>query len=261
MLTIEKIRKGIRLCREQGLSALFKAILGRQTGEIQTGPVKESWTGYMDWLTYANAGMLTRGNADCFDYAIQNIQSKSPIVEIGSFCGLSTNMICYFKEKYNVKNPLVTCDRWIFEGSEHGGMLGDSKSVSHAEYRDFVKETYLRNIKMFSRYDLPFTIEMFSDEFFSAWNESQKLKDVFGREFSLGGPISFCYIDGNHSYEFTKRDFENCDKYLERGGFMLFDDSADGSRWEEVCRVVKEVSDNGRYELVAKNPNYFFRKK
>ena len=105
-------------------------------------------------------------------------------------------MICYFKEKYNVKNPLVTCDRWIFEGSEHGGMLGDSKSVSHAEYRDFVKETYLRNIKMFSRYDLPFTIEMFSDEFFSAWNESQKLKDVFGREFSLGGPISFCYIDG-----------------------------------------------------------------
>jgi hypothetical protein len=261
MLTIEKIRKGIRLCREQGLSALVKAILGRQTGEIQTGSVKESWTGYMDWLTYANAGMLNRGNAYCIDYAIQNIQSKSPIVEIGSFCGLSTNMITYFKEKYNVKTPLVTCDRWIFEGSEHGGMLSDSKSVSHAEYRDFVKETYMRNVKMFSRYDLPFTMEMFSDEFFSAWNESQKHKDVFGREFSLGGRISFCYIDGNHSYEFAKRDFANCDKYLDRGGFVLFDDSADGSRWEGVCRVVKEVSDNGRYELVAKNPNYFFRKK
>jgi len=259
MPIVKKVVKGIQLFREQGPGALFKAILGRHSGEILTGPVKESWTEYMDWLTFANAGMLNRGNAYCIDYAIQNIQSKSPIVEIGSFCGLSTNMITYFKEKYNVKNPLVTCDRWIFEGAENGGMLGDSKSVSHAEYRDFVKETYMRNVQMFSRYDLPFTIEMFSDEFFSSWKKSEKRRDVFGREFLLGGPISFCYIDGNHSYEFAKKDFANCDKYLERGGFMLFDDSADGSRWE-VCRVVKEVLDNGRYELVAKNPNCFFRK-
>lgn len=257
MLTIEKIGKGIRLCREQGPRAVVKAIFGRQ---IQLGPVKESWTEYMDWLTYANAGMLARGNAYCIEYAIQNIKSKAPIVEIGAFCGLSTNMITYFKEKYNVKNPLVACDRWIFEGSEHGGMLGDSKTVSHTEYREFVKESFMRNVKMFSRYDVPYSIEMFSDEFFGAWNKSEKHRDVFGREFQLGGPISFCYIDGNHTYKFAKRDFENCDKYLERGGFVMFDDSADGSGWE-VCQVVQEVLTNRRYELIAKSPNYLFRKK
>jgi Methyltransferase domain len=76
----------------------------------------------------------------------------------------------------------------------------------------------------------------------------------------LGGAISFCYIDGNHSYDFAKLDFENCDRFLEKGGFMLFDDSADGSDWD-VCKVVQEVIATGRYDLIAKNPNYFFRRK
>jgi hypothetical protein len=260
MLTVAQIKTGIRICREQGLGGVARAFLDRISRvKNQNGPVSQSWTAYMDWLTYANAGMLTPGNAYCVNYAIKNIQSKSPIVEIGSFCGLSANMIAYFKEKYNVKNPLVTCDKWIFEGAEKGGMLGDSRTVSHDEYKDFVKETFIRNVQMFSRYDLPYTMEMFSDEFFSSWHKLEKRRDVFGREFQLGGPISFCYIDGNHSYEFAKRDFANCDKYLEGGGFLLFDDSSDGSGYE-VCRVVQEVLKNGRYELVAKNPNYFFRK-
>jgi hypothetical protein len=183
----------------------------------------------------------------------------APMIEIGSFLGLSTNIITYFKEKYNAKNPLVTCDKWIFEGAESGSMLGDSKTITHDEYRDFVKETYIRNILMFSRYDLPFTIEQFSDDFFRSWEEKERKTDVFGREYLLGGPISFCYIDGNHSYEFVKRDFYNSDKFLEKDGFILFDDSSFGSGFE-VRRVVQEVLSCGRYELLAKNPNYFFKK-
>ena len=54
---------------------------------------------------------------------------------------------------------------------------------------------------------------------------SGRRSDVFGRSFQLGGPISFCYIDGNHTDDLAKRDFENCDRYLEKGGFVLFDDS------------------------------------
>jgi hypothetical protein len=204
--------------------------------------------------------MMARGNAYCFDYAVKNLPSAFPIIEIGSFCGLSTNMITYMKEKYAVKNPLVTCDKWLFEGAEHGGMLGDSSTISRADYREFVKDTYIRNVRMFSRYDLPWTIEVLSDEFFNAWSANERRTDVLGREIILGGPISFCYIDGNHTYEFAKRDFENADKHLEAGGFLLFDDSGDGTAWE-VCRVVREVMLTGRYDLVAKNPNYFFRKR
>lgn len=218
------------------------------------------WTEYLSWLSFANAGMLSRGNAHCFDYAIRNLSSSAPIVEIGSFCGLSTNVITYFKEKYRVGNKLITCDKWIFEGAEKGGMLGDSVTIAHADYREFVRETFIRNIRMFSRYDLPYTIEAFSDEFFALWNNLKNCTDVLGRSIQLGGPISFCYIDGNHSYAYAKNDFENCDKHLELGGFVLFDDSGDGSGWE-VCKVVQEVIQTGRYALIAKVPNYFFQKK
>ncbi|HLL76723.1 MAG TPA: class I SAM-dependent methyltransferase [Pyrinomonadaceae bacterium] len=214
---------------------------------------------YVNWLCFANAGMLHRGNLYCFDYAIRNLPSQSPIVEIGSFCGLSANLLTYYKQRHGKSNPLITSDKWQFEGAQDGRSLGDS-SILHADYRAFVKETYGRNIQMFSRDDLPCTVEMLSDEFFDAWRSSAEVVDILGRPLRLGGPLSFCYIDGNHSYEYARRDFENCDEFLEGGGFVLFDDSADGSGWE-VCEVVAEVLKSNRYELVIKNPNYLFRKR
>jgi ATP-dependent RNA circularization protein (DNA/RNA ligase family) len=75
----------------------------------------------------------------------------------------------------------------------------------------------------------------------------------------LGGTISFAYIDGNHTYDFAKRDFENADKYLEVGGVILFDDSSDDSIWE-VNKVIEEIKKEGRYEIIIKNPNYLIKK-
>ena len=206
---------------------------------------------YIQWLMFANAGMLHGGNVYCFDYAIRNLPSAAPMVEIGSFCGLSTNAITYFKRRHGATNRLVTSDRWVFEGAMSGTTVGQSP-LTHDEYQAFVKETFRRNVELFSRGDLPYTIELFSDEFFDAWREHRDARDVFDRPICLGGPISFCYIDGNHTYEFARRDFEHCDEFLERGGFILFDDSADGSGWE-VCRVVQEVAAAGRYGLVVKS--------
>jgi hypothetical protein len=257
-MSLKVIERGIGVYRVEGLAGVARRLL-RRLADRGT-PSGEFWSEYLSWLSFAHAGMLSRGNVWSMDYAIRNLPSEAPILEIGSFCGLSTNVITYLKEKYKVKNPLITCDKWIFEGAEGCGMLGDSQSVSHAEYKQFVRETFLRNVQMFSRSDLPFTIELFSDELFGAWATFQKHQDVFGREVRLGGPISFCYIDGNHSYAFARRDFENCDRFLEKGGFILFDDSADGSEWE-VCKVVQEVVETRHYDLIAKNPNYFFKKK
>jgi len=240
-------------------AALRKMSRGAQSTVVMRGPLEHASTEYITWLSFANPGMLHRGNVDCMDYAIRHLPSRAPIMEIGSFCGLSTNVITHLKEKHNVSNPLVTCDKWIFEGAENGGPLGDSRTVMHDDYKKFVKDSFLRNVRMFSRADLPFTIELFSDDLFKAWAHGDLCKDVFGRETRLGGPISFCYIDGNHTYEYARRDFENCDRFLELGGFILFDDSADDSEWE-VRRVVHEVAESGRYTLIAKAPNYFFQK-
>ena len=103
------------------------------------------------------------------------------------------------------------------------------------------------------------TVELTSDEFFAAWAAGRSTRDVFGRPTALGGPIAFAYVDGNHAYEFARRDFENVDRFLQVGGFVLFDDSADGSHWE-VTRVVAEVKRMANYRVVAKNPNYLFQR-
>ena len=216
---------------------------------------------YIEWLCFANAGMLNRGNLYCFNYAIEHLPSNNPIVEIGSFCGLSTNIINYYLSKNNKKNSLFTSDKWMFEGAEkQEEFLHVGAPCTHKEYRQFVKDSFKRNVSFFSKNNLPHTVEVFSDEFFEMWNEKRVVNDVFDREVELGGPVSFCFIDGNHTYDFAKRDFENTDKYLEKGGFVLFDDSSD--RQSLGCsRLMKEIMQNDAYELVIKNPNYLFQKK
>lgn len=214
---------------------------------------------YVRWLRYANPGMLTPGNLNCFDYAIRNLPTTSPIIEIGSFAGLSANLISYYKWKNNVSNKLITCDKWYFETAIEDTTLGDTP-ISHHSYRQFVKNSYIRNIKMFSLLnDLPYTIEATSDEFFGLWFQNVRVEDILGRIVQLGGRTSFCYIDGNHSYQYVKRDFQNCDKILDEGGFILFDDSADYSGWE-VCQVIDEIKHSKRYRVILKNPNYLFQK-
>ena len=213
---------------------------------------------YVRWLQSINVGYLHYGNLYSFNYAIQRLPSDAPILEIGSYCGLSTNLLTYYKRKNGAKNPMFTCDRWEFEDSSH--VIVPGTDIPMEQYRAFVKASYLHNVVMFSGTDLPHTIEAFSDEFFLEWSNRSAVNDVFGRTAGLGGPISFAYIDGNHTYEFVKRDFENCDRFLERGGFVLFDDSSDGGNLGST-RAAREAGSSLRYEVVAKNPNYLLRKR
>ncbi len=211
---------------------------------------------YVRWLEFANAGMLNRGNLACLDYVMRNLRLPHPLLEIGVFCGLSTNLIHYFRTHHGRCNPLFNCDRWEFEGAV--GHVGGS-ALSHADYRTFVRETYRRNVEFFSREQLPHTVELLSDEFFAAWEQRAPVVDLFGRSVRLGGPVSFCYVDGNHTFEFARRDFLNVDRYLAPGGYILFDDSADGSPWG-VTRVIDEIKRRADYRIVAANPNYLVQK-
>ncbi|MGL4497912.1 MAG: class I SAM-dependent methyltransferase [Planktothrix sp.] len=225
---------------------------------IQYATTKTISDKYIKWLTFANAGMLHKGNIYSMRFAIEHLPSESPVLEIGSFCGLSTNVMIYLMSIYGKKNRMISCDKWIFEGTKNGGNIGNSQ-ISHHDYREFVKSTFMRNVEFFSPNNKPYTIERTSDEFFSLWEKGEMASDVFGRDINLGGKISFCYIDGNHTYEFAKRDFDNVDKYLELGGFVLFDDSSDTDPFG-LTRLMKEIMRNRDYELVMKNPNYLFKK-
>jgi hypothetical protein len=213
---------------------------------------------YINWLTFINPGMLARGNLLAFDYALSHLPSNNPMLEIGVFAGLSTNCLTYYRARHGIQNPFINCDRWQFEGAAPADNVGDS-SISHASYRTFVRDSYLRNVRMFSQHDLPHTIELSADELFAQWDTRGTVTDCFSRPTKLGGPISFCYIDGDHSYGPARRDFINTDRHLEPGGFILFDDSADGTKFE-VGRVIEEVIRLPKYRVVIQNPNYLFQK-
>lgn len=210
-------------------------------------------------LCYANAGMLNIGNILCFDYAISHLPSNSPIIEIGSFCGLSANVITYLKLRHKINNTLFCVDPWCYNVGDELQKLAEHPTLNNKQYNDFVKKSFQENTLLFSSYDLPFAIQSTSDKFFVQWQNNNQVNDIFDRTRQLGGPISFAYIDGDHSYDFAHRDFQNVDQILEIGGFILFDDSADNSGWE-VCEVVKEVCQNDKYQLIKQSPNYFFQK-
>src|SRR5215510_4141007 len=104
-------------------------------------------------LQGVNGGFLEPGNLWCFDHVVKNLPSDSPMVEIGSFAGLSTNLIHYYRERHGRTNPLFNCDRWEPHAS---GPISDS-SITFEEMFRFVESTYRRNIEEFSHDDLPHT--------------------------------------------------------------------------------------------------------
>jgi len=74
---------------------------------------------FVNIIKSANPGWVHDGHLYCFDYAISNLPTNDPILEIGAYCGLSTNIITYFKKKHSRNNQLISVDTWSFEDSKN----------------------------------------------------------------------------------------------------------------------------------------------
>ena len=219
--------------------------------------LRRNWIYYEDnftrFLNYINPGMLEPGNVYAFDYVIRNLDCEGAILEIGSFAGLSTNLVIYFLEKHHRNNRFITVDPWKLRDDSTPFYNG---KFAFKEYNSFVKDSFKRNVSFFNPDHLPYTIEDVSSSFFEKWKHQEVVNDVFGRSVKLGGALSFCYIDGDHAPASVELDFTLCDQYLARNGFMLFDDST----WDDVNVVMHKILATGRYKLVMRNPNYLFQK-
>ena len=215
---------------------------------------------YIVWLCQILGGFLTPGdgNIAAFDYAIEHMPKDGAILEIGSFLGMSTNVIAYLNIKHGRKNRFYSCDPWLFEETDN--LVGGYFDASSQEFRNHIKRVFEMSLEVFSKNGKPYAVESLSDNFLAMWQSGATLKDVFGREVALGGPISFAYVDGAHTYEGARSDFLGIDRHLMSGGFILFDDTSDDTRFG-CKKVAEEVLAKPAYELVFKTPNYFFRKK
>jgi hypothetical protein len=213
---------------------------------------------YVDWIRMVNSGMLHEGNLYLFNYCVTNLPSNAPIIEIGSFAGLSSNILSHYLRRANKPNSLISIDPWEFEGMNSGATLPGS-NVTFRECRETVIEHFRRNVSLFSADHMPRHVSVTSDEFFELWEKNASITDFFGKETRLGGPISTAYIDGDHTYEQSFKDFRNVDRFLEVGGYIIFDDSADWSDWGSR-KAAQEAARWPSYRLVVYNPNYCIQK-
>jgi hypothetical protein len=215
---------------------------------------------YVPWLCRLVGGWLEPddGNIVAMDHAIKNLPQGSAVLEIGSFLGLSTNVISYLLHKYQTAGAFFSTDPWIFEGTEE--RIGGHFDAASAEYREYAKTSFLRNGTMFGGEQRSHAFELESDVFFEYWNQQRTETDLYGREVHLGGSLGFAYIDGNHTYEQCLKDFENVDRCLLAKGFILFDDSGDRGTHRGCNQAVREVLSKGGYRLIFRQPNYLIQK-
>ncbi len=208
-------------------------------------------------------GMLHVGNPYLIDYALKNMPNNGCVVEIGSYGGLSTSLILHLLKKNNRTEKLFNCDPWIYGGVKdtytESCMIDGSDTITCSSFAEYMKNNFMRSMKFLNAENLPHSFHLTSDAFFEKYEQKIKIKDLFERDIQLGDPISFAYIDGDHSYEYAKRDFENVNKHLVKSGFVLFDDSIDGSHFGSAL-FMKEMKKNKNYKFVSKNPNYLFQK-
>jgi predicted O-methyltransferase YrrM len=210
-------------------------------------------------------GMLHPGNVYLIDWAIQRMPSGGCMLEIGTYGGLSTNLICYLAKKHRQTHPFFTCDPWIYEGfyDERGTLrehVDGRPDLLRTDYMRYIRDSYILATKALSGDRLPYSIQSTSAAFFDRWERNEEVSDVFGRRVKLGGPISFAYIDGDHSIEVARNDFNSVAKRLLPGGLVLLDDSAKGLPYGSSA-MMGVISAREDFEVVARNPNYLLRKK
>lgn len=210
-------------------------------------------------------GMLHPGNLWLFDYALKNMPANGSVVEIGSYGGLSANLLIHLMRKHHRTETFYTCDPWIYEGyHDHKGTVSEyidgTTTVTRTNYSAYMKEAFIRATQFLHSDCLPHSIHCTSDDFFKYWQNGETVTDVFGRTVATGGKISFAYIDGDHSYSAARNDFENCAAHLLPGGFILMDDSAETDAFGSA-KLANELRTHRDFEVVYTNPNYLLRKR
>jgi hypothetical protein len=209
-------------------------------------------------------GMLHEGNIYLIDFAIRNMPSDGYVIEIGSYGGLSTNLILHLLNKHNKNNLLLGCDAWQYEGyndfkGTKANYIDGNTKISRKEYMNYIKEAFINTTKFLNPNSLPYICHLNSNDFFMRWGNKESLTDVFGRKFSITKKISFAYIDGDHSYNQTKKDFFNVSQNLMVNGYILIDDSADNLSFGSA-KFISVIKQNPNFKIVDKNPNYLIQK-
>ena len=149
------------------------------------------------------------------DLIQQNLVKKNPcILEIGIHKGdFSKQLILNFKpSKLILVDPWIAYDDLIYKNSWYGN--------SHNSNQKIQNEYYHNLIDYFKRHISENKVEIHrktSDDFFL------KNRNTF----------DLIYIDGNHLFEFVKRDIFNSLRFISEDGIIVLDDYALTGWWDD----------------------------
>ncbi|MGZ5781262.1 MAG: class I SAM-dependent methyltransferase [Burkholderiaceae bacterium] len=142
------------------------------------------------------------------------------IVEVGSYRGRSTVFLAM--------GSLAGAKIQAYAIDPHKSFIGVLGGVFGPKDRTAFYRAMLDN----NCSELVALINLSSEYFSASWNE----------------PISLLWIDGDHSYEGVKRDFECWQPHLEANATVAFDDATDPNLGPR--RLIDELIASNRYEKV-----------
>lgn len=161
----------------------------------------------MDWID--NIVSAWTGHRKFAEFLVDKMK-PNVIVELGVDYGFSS--FVFANALKNQNGIIYGID--LFEGDIHTGIRNTYNSV-------------LNNIKNHNLTKIKIIVGDFT-EVSKTWNL----------------PINILHIDGLHTYEAVKNDYENWSKFVEKDGIIIFHDVV---AFEEVANFFKEVS--GWYKL------------
>jgi hypothetical protein len=148
---------------------------------------------------------------------------------------------------------------WIGILSDHESISGAEIGVWYGDHAAFLLETldicHFYLIDPYVAYDQKdLNSEMMTEVKSVAENSLENFESVtFINEYSddavssLPGELDFVYIDGNHDYEYVKRDLDNYYTLVKDGGILAGHDY--NSDWPGVIRAVDEFANQRDLEV------------
>ena len=154
-------------------------------------------------------------------------EGEGGVLEIGSFLGRSACWIATGLAA-STRGTLTAVDH--FRGSPEHQAGGTHPSAEIARDGSTLP-TFLANLKA---HGLDTLVQPIVD---SSLNAAEKWQ----------GPLRLVFIDGDHSYEASRNDFEAWSKFVSPGGLVAFHDIG---AWEGVTRYYKELMAEGAWREV-----------
>jgi len=147
-----------------------------------------------------------------FAFFLTAMIEPKKIVELGSFMGASYFAFCQVVKEFKFDTECYSVDTW--KGDKHAGNYGEDVYQSVISANSFYREfSYLMRM---------------------TFDEAAELPELDN--------IDLCHIDGFHTYEAVKHDFETWLPKMSEQGVMLFHDTSEVKEDFGVWRLWNEIS-------------------